>query len=52
MSMKRTKTADLNAQLDTLGAWMRKHGRNNIERAKQISSQMAVIREELARRAA
>jgi len=51
-SLKRTKIADLNNQLDTLGAWMRAHGRSNVERAKQVSSQMSNIRGEIARRSA
>lgn len=51
-SLKRTKIADLNNQLDTLGAWMRAHGRRDVERAKQVSSQMSNIRSEIARRSA
>lgn len=50
--MKKIKAEELNAQLDKYGAWMRKNARvpANFERARQISSQMQLIRDELARR--
>ena len=52
MSIKRTNTNVLKSDLARYQDWMRANGRRNVERAKQISSQIQLIRAELERRAA
>lgn len=48
--MKDQTVEQLNAQLDRYGAWMRKSGRRNIEKARSVSQSMQQIRDELAKR--
>lgn len=50
--MKDQTVEQINAQLDRYGAWMRKSGRRNIDKARSVSQSMQQLRDELARRSA
>lgn len=48
MQDNKERAVALIAERERLQAWMRAHGRRNVEKAREVSKRLQAIREELA----